>query len=160
MGKSVENMKFGGTMRNKDIHNIALTFRSAILKAKLNREFNISDRMHNFPGGCCDDSCDLFAYYLYNAYNIHTKQGNGVYRDNNPNNTTNHAWLIMNDGTIIDITADQFDFFEGYAEGVYVGKEIFFYKRLEDKRILENYDITQCTRLWNDYQTIMNYIVI
>lgn len=93
-------------MKNQDIYNIAVTFRSAILNAKYSRKFNSRDRMSNFPGGCCDDSCDLLAYYLCTECAVHTKQGNGIYRDINPNNTTNHAWLIMNNSTIIDVTVD------------------------------------------------------
>lgn len=145
-------------MRNKDIYNIATTFRSEILEAKYNREFNSRDRMSNFPSGCCDDSCDLLAYYLYITYNIRTKQGNGEYCNNNFYNITNHAWLVMDDDTIIDITGDQFRFCAGYTKEVYVGKENSFYKRLEEKRIYENYDITQSARLWNDYQIIMRYM--
>jgi hypothetical protein len=147
-------------MRNQDIYKIAVSFREAILEAKYNRKFDRSDRMSNFPAGCCDDSCDLLAYYLYTAYEINTKQGNGIFRDNNPNNTTNHAWLVMDDGTIIDITINQFEFFSKYAEGVYVGKENSFYKHLEGNRIYENYDIMQDARLWNDYQIIMSSIFI
>lgn len=147
-------------MRNQDIYNIVISFREAILEAKYNRKFDRSDRMSNFPVGCFDDSCDLLAYYLYTAYEINTKQGNGRYCDNNPKNTTNHTWLVMDDGTIIDITINQFVFFSKYAEGVYVGKEIFFYKHLEGKLINENYDIMQDARLWNDYKIIMSSIFI
>lgn len=146
-------------MRNQDVYNIALTFREAILEAKYNREFDGRDRMSNFPGGCCDDSCDLLAYYLYTTYALHTKQGVGTYRDNNPNNTTGHAWLVMDDGTIIDITADQFEFFSSYTKGIYVGKENSFYKHLERKQIIENCDIAQNVRLWKDYQIIMSNII-
>jgi hypothetical protein len=147
-------------MRYQDISEIALTFRKAILKAKYNMKFNSRDRMSNFPDGCCDDSCDLLAHYLFTAYGIHTKQGNGIYRDNNPYNTTNHAWLVMNDGIIIDITADQFKFFSEYTEGIYVGKKIAFYRRLENNQIFENYDIMQDARLWSDYKIIMSNILI
>ncbi len=145
-------------MKNRDIYNVASDFRSAIIEAKYDRRFDWRDRMSNFPGGCCDDSCDLLAYYLYDTYRIHTKQGNGIYRDNNYNNTTNHAWLLTDDNTIIDITGDQFKYCAGYAEEVYVGKINSFYKRLEDKRSYDNYDITQSGRLWNDYQIILEYM--
>ena len=147
-------------MRKQGIYYIAVAYREAILKAKYNRKFNRRDRMSNFPGGCCDDSCDLLAHYLYTTYSIRTKQGNGIYCDNDANNTTNHAWLVMADNTIIDVTADQFDSFSRIAKGVYIGKENYSYKHLEHRRIYENYDITQDTRLWNDYQIIMSYIVI
>lgn len=145
-------------MKKQDIYIIASDFRSAIMEAKYDRKFNYRDRMSGFPEGCCDDSCDLLAYYLYVTYKIHTKQGNGRYRDNDPNNTTRHTWLIMNDNTIIDITGDQFKYCSGNAEEVYVGKESPFYKGLEDKRSYENYDITRSERLWNDYQIILEYI--
>lgn len=65
-------------MKNQDIYNFAVSFRAAILEAKYNREFDRSDRMSHFPAGCCDDSCDLLAYYLYTEYGINTKQRNGV----------------------------------------------------------------------------------
>lgn len=145
-------------MRKREIYDIAVSFRSAITAAKNNREFSHKDRMSNFPNGCCDDSCDLLAYYLYAKYRIHTKQGNGVYSDNNFYNKTNHAWLIMDDNTIIDITGDQFKFCAVYTEKVYVGKNNPFYKRLSRKQIMENYDITQDSRLWNDYQIILGYM--
>ena len=73
-------------------------------------DFNIENRMSNFPRGCCDDASDLLAYYLLEKYNIHTEQGNGVYCDDNPEHTTNHAWLIVNGESYIDITATQFMF--------------------------------------------------
>lgn len=145
-------------MKIRDIYNIATSFRSAIMEAKYDQKFSYKDRMRNFPGGCCDDSCDLLAYYLYTVYKIRTKQCVGRYRDNNPDNTTNHAWLITDYNTIIDITGDQFEYCAGYAEEVYVGKGNSFYKRLEDKRSYENYNITQSERLWNDYQIILDYM--
>ena len=146
-----------------EIYSIVTSFRAAIMKAKQNGEFNIRgvdgwDRMSNFPGGCCDDSCDLLAHYLCTEYGIHTRQGNGRYRDNNPDNTTNHAWLVMYDNTIIDITADQFGLLSGHAGGVYIGKENSFYRRLECKKIGPNYDITASERLNRDYQIILNYL--
>lgn len=102
-------------MKNQDIYCIAAAFRSAIMEAKNDRIFSYRDRMSRFPGGCCDDSCDLLAYYLYVTYKIHTKQGNDTYHDNDPGNTMHHAWLIMDDNTIIDITGDQFKYCAGYA---------------------------------------------
>lgn len=73
-------------MKIRDIYNIATSFRSAIMEAKYDQKFSYKDRMSNFPGGCCDDSCDLLAYYLYTVYKIRTKQCVGRYRDNNPDN--------------------------------------------------------------------------
>ncbi len=145
-------------MKSKDIYKIAVAFRAAIVSAKYDRRFHYRDRMSNFPGGCCDDSCDLLAYYLYTTYKIRTRQGIGTYRDNDPNNTTDHAWLIMYDNTIIDITGDQFRYCAGYTDEVYVGVETLFYKKLERKQVRDNYDITKDARLLDDYQIIMSYM--
>lgn len=145
-------------MKSKDIYKIAVAFRAAIVSAKYDRRFHYRDRMSNFPGGCCDDSCDLLAYYLYTTYKIRTRQGIGTYRDNDPNNTTDHAWLIMYDNTIIDITGDQFRYCAGYTDEVYVGVETLFYKKLERKQVRDNYDITKAARLLDDYQIIMSYM--
>ena len=65
-------------MNSKDIYKIAVAFRAAIVSAKYDRRFHYRDRMSNFPGGCCDDSCDLLAYYLYTTYKIRTRQGVGT----------------------------------------------------------------------------------
>lgn len=155
-----DKLESGEDMRNQDIYSIAVAFRTKILKAKHNRKFDRRDRMSNFPHGCCDDSCDLLSHYLHTTYGIYTEQRNGTYRDNNPDNTTNHAWLIMADGIIIDITADQFDFLPRDADGVYVGKENLFYSRLDRIQTYENCNIMQNERLWNDYQIIMSGTVI
>jgi len=141
-----------------EIYNIAEQFRLAILNAKFDRRFHYRDRMSNFPSGCCDDASDLFAYYLMDKYNLYTEQGNGTYRDKNPYNTTNHAWLVLNSKIIIDLTATQFIFCGAFSKDIYVGKSFSFYKNLERVKICENYDITQSERLWNDYQIIMNYM--
>lgn len=146
-------------MGKVNILEIALAFRKAIQKAKRNQEFAYGDRMNNFPGGCCDDSCDLLSFFLNEQYGIHSMQRNGVYRDENPNNTTNHAWLILDDKkTVIDITADQFRTSPGYVSEVYVGIETIFYKSLEEKREFENYNITLSPRLWSDYNHILQYL--
>ena len=85
-----------GILSENEIYYIADTFRLAILDAKYDRRFQYRDRMCNFPGGCCDDASDLLAYYLFEKYNIHTEQGNGVYRDDTPEHTTNHVWWVVN----------------------------------------------------------------
>lgn len=146
-------------IESDDIYEIVAAFRSAISAAKYNDEFSSSDRMSRFPNGCCDDACDLLAYYLYKKYGVHTQQGNGVYDDGNFYNLTNHAWLIMDDNTIIDITGNQFESCAGFAEKVYIGNENDFYRHLERKQIFENCDITQNKRLWNDYLIIMRYLL-
>ena len=142
----------------KEIYKITNNFRLAILDAKEDRRFYFRDRMSNFPSGCCDDASDLLAYFLLEKYCIFTKQGNGVYRDGIPEHTTNHAWLIDEKGTYIDITATQFMFCGAFKKDIYVGKSFYFYEELEDVKIYRNCDITRDKRLWKDYQIIMKYL--
>lgn len=52
-------------MGENELYQIAFHFREAIVAAKTNGEFNFRDRMHRFPGGCCDDTCDLLGFYLW-----------------------------------------------------------------------------------------------
>ena len=146
------------TLNEDELYNIADAFRLAILDAKYDRRFQSRDRMCNFPGGCCDDASDLLAYYLFEKYNIYTEQGNGVYRDDTPEHTTNHAWLVVSGEIFIDITATQFMFCGAFTRDVYVGKSFYFYEELDDVKAYSNYDITQDERLWNDYQIIKEYL--
>ena len=95
---------------------------------------------------------------LLEKYNIHTEQGNGVYCDDNPEHTTNHAWLIVNGESYIDITATQFMFCGAFKKDIYVGRSFYFYEELEDVKIYRNCDITRDKRLWKDYQIIMEYL--
>lgn len=147
-----------GHLDEKEIYEIALSFRTAIIKAVKNYEFDRSDRMSNFPFGCCDDSCDLLAYYLCDNLQIDSKQINGVYRDDDPFNTCHHVWLILND-IIIDITADQFPSLIKHSNGIYVGVESEFYKNLDDLKLQENFNIKENMRLWKDYLVIKKYII-
>ena len=88
-------------MGENELYQIAFHFREAIVAAKTNGEFNFRDRMHRFPGGCCDDTCDLLGFYLWEKYRIHTSQRNGYYEAE----MTNHAWLIT-DARIILISRE------------------------------------------------------
>ena len=126
-----------------DIKDEAIKFRQAIENTK----FSWRDRMNNFPGGCCDDTCDLFYFYLLEKYHIHTHQRVGYYEKK----ITNHVWLIFDDGMIADLTGDQFP---GWP-AVYYGAECERYDELKDKRDQENFDIRGQDRLWNDYQRIL-----
>ena len=142
-----------------ELCKVVVAFRKAIVTARENRDFDKKDRMSNFPGGCCDDACDLLSYYLYEKFGIRTRQGNGLYDDGVFENRTNHAWLVMDDDTVIDITGTQFRFCAGFTEEVYIGQENSVYRGLERKTMLENYDIRQSERLWTDYQIILGYLV-
>ena len=138
-------------MGENELYQIAFHFREAIVAAKTNGEFNFRDRMHRFPGGCCDDTCDLIGFYLWGKYRIHTSQRNGYYEAE----MTNHAWLITDARIIIDITGDQF---YGAWKSVYVGQEVGTYKKLSRIITQDNFDIRKQSRLWDDYNIILKYL--
>ena len=107
----------------KNTIDLAWKFRQAIDTAKANGKFNYRDRFSRFHNGCCDDACDLLGKYL-RGKGIHTVQIQGTFRDGNPEHTTGHAWLQLDDGIIIDITGVQFrydELFLKFNEPVYVG---------------------------------------
>lgn len=60
----------------KDIYKATQSFRLAILEAKYSGAFDCGNRFSNFLGGCFDDACDLWVYYLKETFGISTKQGN------------------------------------------------------------------------------------
>lgn len=126
-------------------------FRTAIEVACDERGFSIKDRMHRFHGGCCDDTCDLFAYYLNEEYGIHTRQLVKIYEPDEPEIRCNHVVLLLDDDNIIDLTGDQFP----GGPKVYYGKEDDFYQAMEFDRIQDNYNIEQDRRLWDEYQVIL-----
>ena len=98
--------------------------------------------MHRFPFGCCDDASDLLAFYL-KQNGIETAQINGVYRDEDPENITNHVWLKTQDGLIIDITGDQFRLrleLLNYSVPVYVGDEDALHCLFQDRRQQANFE--------------------
>ncbi|MBR3750163.1 MAG: hypothetical protein IKK58_00155 [Clostridia bacterium] len=98
------------------IEELATKFREAIVKAKSAGEFD-DVVFKNFPSGCCGDTSDLLARYLLNN-GIKTKYASGAYHN------ISHAWLITNNGIIVDITGDQFHDeleFMNYSHCVYVG---------------------------------------
>lgn len=145
-------------LSKEELYTIAMGFREAIMAAKRAGRFSWCDRMHNFPGGCCDDSCDLLAHHLYIKYGVDSVQRNGVYRDNNEYNTTNHVWLLVYGEIIIDLTVSQLPFGLGAPNGLYFGTENHHYQNMEDTRTQPNYNITNDKRLLNDYDIILEYM--
>lgn len=111
-------------MNRTQIQNLAEQFYYEIIKARPG--FSKRDRMSNFPGGCCDDASDLFGYYLLQNFSICSMQCNGRYEDENPENTTNHVWLLV-DGINVDLTYGQFHL----GSTVHVGNENSFLSKLK-----------------------------
>jgi hypothetical protein len=97
----------------EELKKIATTFRMGIDRCKDRLTFS---PMKKFPGGCCKFASFLLARYLIreNGYcSITFISAWGRDRRNEP---ISHLWLVHR-GTLIDITADQFD---GIDESVIV----------------------------------------
>ncbi|MBR3016503.1 MAG: lasso peptide biosynthesis protein [Clostridia bacterium] len=83
---------------------LASAFRKAIQDAIYNgdiQEINMKD----FPTGCCTYASDLLQRFLAD-HGVFTWSMAGVYR--NGQEFESHAWLETQDGTVIDITGDQY----------------------------------------------------
>lgn len=88
--------------------SLASDFRKAIDRA-LKADKLYSTVIASFPIGCCGYTSDLLKRYL-DEHGIKTWYVSGTYRDPSTNNSQSHAWLKLADGTVIDITGDQFRF--------------------------------------------------
>lgn len=144
-----------------EIRSLSLRFRKAIEEVRdsssfLKNRYGRPSLMTYFPNGCCEVSTVLFAYYLKQFYRVDTKQSNGVFRTNNPEDTTNHVWLTFCDTDIIvDLTYDQFFDFHRDHQSVYIGPIGSFHKSLVRVRQYENYDISKDEQLNYDYHEII-----
>ena len=103
----------------EDIYQMAAEFRSAILKAKANREFSGDGFIEFFPRGTCGIVCDMLGRYLLEQANVRSWYTSGEV------DSENHVWLTLENGDIVDITGDQYKDRLGtlyYDLPVYVGK--------------------------------------
>ena len=85
---------------------LASDFRKAIERA-LEADRLYRTVIASFPRGCCGYTSDLLQWYLAEK-GITTRYVSGTYRDCSTNYSQSHAWLELTDGTIVDITGDQF----------------------------------------------------
>lgn len=114
------------------VRSLASDFRMAIERA-LESDKLIYTAIAPFPSGCCGYTSDLLQRYLAEK-GVATRYVSGTYRDYSTNDSRSHAWLELIDGTIVDITGDQFRF-ELYPlqNGcpVYCDKPNDFYSRFQ-----------------------------
>ena len=112
----------------KDLFKIVSTFRMAIEEAVSAGEIH---EMKSFPTGCCSYASDLLHRYLLEQYGIFTLYISGRYGYGWHGES--HAWLETQDGTVIDITGDQYRNKElNYTKPVYVGPRVDgFHDRFE-----------------------------
>ena len=92
----------------ENIKNLVFQFRNAIELAKKNGETDSMRFFEKFPTGCCGETSDFLGHFLLE----HGIQTSYICRScppqNEEENSQHHAWLLLEDDTIIDITGDQF----------------------------------------------------
>lgn len=149
------------------ITRYATLFRQAIEKALEAGEFYDDRQFRGFPRGCCGEASDLLAQYLLNK-GFEIRYVCGTYWGNTVDDRQSHAWLIIDDNTIVDITGDQFKWnsdFYNYDKSVYVGELDDFHRlfEVEDRDVHEHYGIDalgslDTSRLWDLFRKILKYI--
>ena len=146
-------------MKKDELKQLALKFREAIQITVREREyFCKNDRLQYFPCGGCDDSAEMFAYYLLEKFGIHAVQVNGVLTDEN-GYRQNHQWVRMPSKLIVDLTVDQFEYFLKKSVKVYVGDEGDFYTEFTEKVEVDNSMISlKNERLLHDYRMICRHL--
>lgn len=106
----------------------AVAFRDAIDRAVASGAL-AGTAISSFPRGCCGYASDLLQRYfkehgIYSCYVCGTFSGDTAFDDQS------HAWLELPDGTVVDITGDQFRLAQGPLHNelkVYCGKPNAFY---------------------------------
>lgn len=100
-----------------DLYRIASTFRTAIEEAVRCGEIK---ETATFPYGCCGFASDLLQRFLFEKH-IFTWYVSGRYGYGWSGES--HAWLETRDGTVVDITGDQYKHKKPcFNEPVYVGE--------------------------------------
>ena len=110
-------------MTDNEIFQLAENFRSAILRANANGEFFRDGFIELFPRGNCGIVCNLLGRYFLEYANVRSWYTSGEMR------SECHVWLTLENGSIVDITGDQYSNRTGmlhYDRPVYVGKLMHF----------------------------------
>ena len=150
---------------DKNIYSLVTKFRKAVERAQNEGAFKEDQILSRFPKGCCGIISSLLAKYLFEN-GINSYEVSGTFRSENPEETQSHAWLMLEDNTIVDITGDQFKYneiFLYYSEKVYVGAMNEFYELFEDVEKFPYRDYTEETSKINiqnkkNYEIILSYI--
>ena len=133
----------------EELINIVVEFREAIEKAMSEGLFERDFCFNHFPRGCCGDATDLLGHYLL-VHGIRTKYVCGNYYGEDEGNGQSHAWLLLNDEVIIDITGDQFKYnhiFLNYSTPVYIGPCDEFHALFEVEPRRDVRDVTYINEL-------------
>ena len=104
----------------RKLFEIATAFRAAIEEAVRAGELQ---ELNTFPRGCCSYASDLLQRYLIEQYGFFTWYMSGRYGYGW--DAESHAWLETQDGTVIDITGDQYKCKKlKFTDPVYVGPRV------------------------------------
>ena len=113
-------------MTDNEVFQLAEKFRNAILRANVNGEFFRDGFIELFPRGNCGIACDLLGRYLLEYANVRSWYTSGE------TESESHVWLTLENGSIVDITGDQYSNRTGmlhYDLPIYVGKIDAFHKQ-------------------------------
>lgn len=116
-----------------NLRRIAQSFRDAIDAAKANKEPAVF--FQKFPSGQCGHTTEMLAKYLASKGYTQMIYESGVYHwedfewnvDHEPNQ---HTWLMV-EGLVIDITGDQFKYYDEPLKNdtpVYVGPKTPYFE--------------------------------
>ena len=151
----------------EEIIRIATEFRKAIDRAKKEGCFKNDFSFQEFPRGCCGDTSVLLAHHLL-IKGVQTDYVCGNYYGNPEDGFQSHAWLKLTNGTIIDVTGDQFRYnaeFLNYNIPVYIGDIDEFHELfdVEERDVRKSVMLKRLgdfcyPRLKQLYDTIIEYI--
>lgn len=104
-------------MNLDDLEEIAVAYRATLERVLANRS-DVGVELSSFPGGACEITSIMLGHYLQElgVKDVKKVTASRNFRDyayeDERYSEQGHVWLIINNGTIIDITADQFDDFD------------------------------------------------
>lgn len=151
----------------EQINVLVKRFRDAIDRAKAAGRFEKEVCFKGFPYYCCGDTSDLLGHYLL-SHGIYTDYVCGHRYSEDYDCNVSHAWLMLENNMIIDITGDQFSdnpAFLDYSKKVYIGEIDVFHKLFTVEKLDVRKSVPLCdlgclnpARLPGIYDIIMEYI--
>ena len=149
----------------REVEQLVVEFRNAIERARKSGEQDDNNFFNRFPKGCCGETCDLLAQYLWNNKISVTYVSGTHYYGESSYDSQNHAWLLFEDNIIIDITGDQFKdqkMYYYYDKAIYVGSGNAFYELfdVDSRRDIHTYEPDRILdeRQKELYEKIMRHI--
>ena len=140
----------------ENILKLVSIFRVAMDTAKKEGKFIRDQRFNRFPTGCCGITTELIGKFLRdNGISDTFTYVSASYYDYELENPP-HAWLLINEKIVVDITGDQFKNYPDplkFDEPVYVGPYNFFYNMFEE---ISRYNMGECKLDNHKYRCYMS----